>query len=83
MQARIGQFLGSSDDHYYLGEIFRNLISGCISPHFHLVFDDLYKTVICTKYDENIFNTICNDMLELNMDWYAKYEHDDNRKLIY
>ena len=60
-----------------------NLSTGYISPQLHLVFDDLFETVINTKDDESVFNAICNDLFELNRDWYAKDEHDDNGNLIY
>ena len=47
----MGQFLGFSDDHSSLVANVNNLITGYISPQFHLVFDDLFETVICTKDD--------------------------------
>ena len=62
---------------------FRNFSTGYISPQLHLVFDDLFETVINTKDDESVFNAICNDLFELNRDWYTKDEHDYNGKLIY
>jgi len=34
--------------------------------------------------DEGIvFDAICNDLFDLNRDWYADAEYDDNEKLIY
>ena len=39
--------------------------------------------VICNRDDEIVFNTIFNDVFELNRDWYAKNEHDDTGKFIY
>ena len=54
-----------------------------ISPQFHLVFDDLFDTVIHTRDEYSVFNTIFNDMFDLNRDCYAKDENDDNDKLIY
>ena len=30
-----------------------------------------------------LFKEICNDLIDLNRDWYTKYEHDDNGKIIY
>ena len=64
----MGQFLGFSDKHYSLVSTVRHLITGCISPQFHLVFGDLFETVNCTKDDESVFNTICNDIFKLNRD---------------
>ena len=53
-QARMGQFLGFSDEHYSLVENVLNLSTGNIPPQFHLVFDNLFETVIHTKYDDNV-----------------------------
>ena len=82
-RARMGQFLGFSDKHYSLVENVSNLSTGYISPQFHLVFDDLFDTVIRTKDNENVFNKIYYDLFDFNRDWYSEYEHGDNRKLIY
>ena len=48
-----------------------NLSTGYISPQFHFVFDDLFQMVIFTRDDDSVFNAICNDIFELNRDWYA------------
>ena len=48
-----------------------NLSTGYISPQFHFFFDDLFQMVIFTRDDESVFNAICNDIFELNRDWYA------------
>ena len=61
----------------------RNLSTGYISPQFHLVFDDLFDMVVCTKYGDNAFNHICNYLFNLNRDWYAEDYYDDNGKIIY
>ena len=78
-----GSILVFSNDHSSLMVNVCNLSIRYISPQFHLVFDDLFETVIRTKDDESVFNTIHNDMFELNRDWYDKDEHDDNGKLFY
>ena len=79
----MGKILGFSDYHYSLVANFRHLSTGYISHQFHLVFDDLFETVINTRYYESVFNSIYNDIFELNSYWYARYEHDDTVKLIY
>ena len=61
----------------------RSLSTGYISTQFNLVFDDLFETVICTKDDDNVFSNIFNNLFDLNMDWFAEYENDDNVNLIY
>ena len=40
-----------------------------ISSRFHLVFDDLFDTVIRSRDYESVFNAIFNDIFELNRDW--------------
>ena len=58
----MSQFLGISDEHSSLVENVCILSTRYISPHFHLVFDDLFETVICYKdYDSVLtpFAMIC------------------------
>ena len=81
--ARMGKYLGSSDEHSSLVANVLNLSSGYISPRFQFVFDDLFETVIHTKDDESVFNDICNDLFELNGGGYSKDDYDDNVNLIY
>ena len=64
----MGHFLGFYDDHYSLVANVHDLSTGYISPQFHLVFDNLFETVMCTKDDENVFNKCCNDIFDLNRD---------------
>ena len=73
----MGQFSGFSDENSSIVENVIHFSTGYISSQFHLVFDDLFETVIHTIDAESVFNAICNDLFELNMDWYAKDEHDD------
>ena len=60
-----------------------HLSTGYISPQFHLVLDDLFETFIRTRDHESVFNAICNDLFELNKNWYAEDKRDDTGKLIY
>ena len=79
----MGKTFGFSDEHYFLVENVHNLSTGYILPQFHLVFDDLSETVICTRDNDSVFNAICNDRFELTRDWYAKDDHDNNGNIIY
>ena len=79
----MGRFWGFSDEHSSLVVNVCNLITGYISPQFHLVFDDLFETFIRTRDCKSVFNAICNDMFELNRVCYAKDDHDDNVNIIY
>ena len=79
----MGQFWGVSDDHSSLMATVCPLSTGYISTQFHLVFDDIFRTVIFTRDYESVFNAICNDLFQLNSYWYAKYDHYDTGKFIY
>ena len=52
----MGQFLGFSDEHSSLVVNVRNLSTGYISPQFHLVFGDLFETVVCLGEDDIVFD---------------------------
>ena len=58
----MGKFLGFSDKHYYFVANVRIFSTGYIPSHYHLVFDDLFEIVICTRDYESFFNAICNYM---------------------
>ena len=75
--------MGFSDEHYALVANVHHMNTGHISPKFNLVFNDLSEMVICTREDESVFNSICNNIFELNMNWYSEDEHDGSGKFIY
>ena len=79
----MGLFFGGLYEHSSLVINFCHLSKGYISPQFHLVFDDLFETVIRTRYDESFFKAIFKYLFDLNRGWYAKDEHDDTGNLIY
>ena len=41
-----GQYLGKSLAHVSSVGLIRNLRTGCISPQFHVVYDNLFQTVM-------------------------------------
>ena len=60
----MGKFLWFFYEHSSLVENVCHLSTGFISPQFHLVFDDLFETVVCTKDDDNVltpFAMICSN----------------------
>ncbi|KAL7465136.1 hypothetical protein ACHAXS_005462, partial [Conticribra weissflogii] len=81
--SRQGQFLGFSDKHSSLAANVWNLSTGFISPQFHLVFDDKFKTVVGTAQNDDVVDEICNRLFETNRDWYVEDEYDDDGELIY
>ena len=57
-RARVGQFLGYSDEHSSLVANVRHLSTGHVSPQFHVVFDDLFEAVICNGDNDAVVNSI-------------------------
>jgi hypothetical protein len=45
-RAWVGQFLGYSDQHSSLVPNVRHLTTGFVSHQFHVMFDDLFDTVL-------------------------------------
>jgi hypothetical protein len=65
-QTQMGQFIGFSDKHSSLVANVHHLSTNFISPQFHVVFDDLFKTVNRTGVDEPVIESICQDLFQLN-----------------
>ncbi len=77
-RARLGQFVGFSDEHSSLVANVWHLTSGYISPQFHVVFDDLFETVNCIGVDDRIVESICNGLFQRNRELYAEDELDES-----
>ena len=73
--------MGFSYEHSLLVANVRNWETGYISPQFHLVSDDLFEKVICQGDNDPIIDAICNDLFEINRNWYAGEEIDDNHSI--
>jgi len=82
-RARQGQFLGFSDEHSSLVANVRHLISGYVSPQFHVVFDDRFHTVHGDGKADTITDTICDLLWENDREIYAEDEHGPDGSLIY
>jgi hypothetical protein len=61
----------------------RHLSANFISPQFHVVFNDLFETVIRTGVDEPVVKSICQYLFELNRELYAEEELDEAGNIIY
>jgi hypothetical protein len=55
-RARVGQFLRYSDEHLSLVVNVRHLSTGHVSPQFHVVFDDLFETVVRNGDNNAVIN---------------------------
>ena len=73
-RARLGQFLGFSDEHLSLVSNVQHISTGYIYPQFHLVYDDSFKTFICQVHYDSTIEFICSDIFDINKYWYSKEE---------
>jgi hypothetical protein len=79
----MGQFVGFSDEHSSLVANVRHLSTNFISPQFHVVFDDLFKTVNRIGVDEPVIESICQELFQLNWELYAEEELNKAGNIIY
>ncbi len=60
-----------------------HLSTGYVSPQFHVIFDDLFETLIRNGDNDAIFNSICNGLFERNQELYVEDEFNADGMLIY
>ncbi|KAL7460298.1 hypothetical protein ACHAXS_001818, partial [Conticribra weissflogii] len=83
-RARLGQFLGFSDEHSSLVGKVRNLKTGYVSPQYHLVYDDLFQTVYNgTTLADTAADAIFDDLFENERDWYGEIVTNSAGEVIY
>ena len=82
-RARLGQFVGFSDEHSSLVANVRHMTTNYISPQFHVVFDDLFETVNRTGVDDTVVESICQGLFQRERELYAEEELDDAGNIIY
>jgi hypothetical protein len=58
-QSRLGQFLGYLDEHYSLVANVWHLKTGYVSPQYHVVFENLFDTVLSSGADNALIDSIC------------------------
>ena len=64
-RSRRGQFLGFSPNYSFLISMVRNLRTGHMSPHFHVVHDDIFKMVANFDHVEPLSDgAILDEILE-------------------
>jgi hypothetical protein len=93
-RSRRGQFVGWSPLHSSKVALIRNLVTGRISPQFHVVFDDWFETIHCADDHEippEWDVIVTNSQFESNLDavdlesyemadeWLSKEELNDRR----
>ncbi len=82
-RACVGQFLGCSDEHSSLVANVWHVSTGHVSPQFHVIFDDLFDTVICNGDNDAVVNSICDGLFHWNHELYVEDEFDADDVLIY
>ncbi len=82
-RAWVGQFLSYSNEHSPLVANVRHLSTGYVSPQFHVIFDDLFETVVRNGDNDAIINSICDGLFEKNQELYVKDKFNADGMLIY
>ncbi len=82
-RAWVGQLLGYSDEHLSLVADVRHLSTGYVSPQFHVMFDDLFETVVLNGDNDAINNSICDGLFERNGELYVKDKFNADGMLVY
>jgi hypothetical protein len=82
-RARVGQFLGFLDKHSSLVANVGHLSTGYMSPQFHVVFDDLFETVIRNGDNDAVINSICDGLFNWNCELYVGDEFNADGLLVY
>ncbi len=81
--AWVGQILGYLDKHLSLVVNMRHLLTGYVSPQFHVIFDDLFETVVCNGDNDAIINSICDGLFERNRELYVEDKFNADGMLVY
>ena len=81
--SRLGQFLGYLDEHSSLVANVRHLKTGFISPQYHVVYDDFFKSVFSSGPDDAVVDAICKDLYGSSCKVYATDEYDAHDNLVY
>ncbi len=83
LSARVGQFLGYFGAHSLLVAIVQYMSTVHVSPQFHVVFDDLFETVIQNGDNYAVVNSIWDGLFNRNREPYVEDEFDSDGVLIY
>jgi len=84
-RARVAQYMGMSDEHSTLVGLVRHLISGSISPQYHLVFDETFESVTGlgpseSETVEDFVSLLWEKLFDSNRSFYIDEEYDDETK---
>jgi transposase InsO family protein len=72
-RARMGQFLGFSDEHSTLVGRVRNLSTNFVSPQFHVVYDDKFSSIYnALRRDDLELEAIFADLFQFSREYYGE-----------
>ncbi len=74
--------MGYLDEHSSLIANIWHLKTSYVSPQFHVVFDDLFKTVFSSGADDALVDFICKNLYRTNCEIYATDEYDAHNNLV-
>ena len=75
--------MGFSDENSSLVAHVRHLKTGYVSPQYHVVFDDLFKTVFSSGVNDALVDSICNNLCGTSCEVFATDEYYANNYLVY
>jgi hypothetical protein len=75
--------LGYSDEHSSLIANIWHLKTSYVSPQYHVVFDDLSKTVFSSGANDALVDSICKNLYGTSCEIYATDEYDAHDNLVY
>ncbi len=81
--AWVGQFLGYSNEHLSLVVNVHYLSTSYVSPQFHVVFDDLFETVVRNGNNDAVINSICDGLFERNQELHVEDKFNADGMLVY
>ena len=80
-RACLGLFLGFSDLHSSLVPLVLNVVTGHISPQFHVIFDDKFETVNSLPIDQPL-NKLWAEIFRLGCECCLDVDYDENDQRI-
>ncbi len=79
----VGKFWGYLNEHLSLVANVHHLSTGHVLPQFHVVFGDLFETVVCNGDNGTVVKSVCDVSFNWNCNFYVEDEFDANYVLIY
>ena len=80
-RARLGLFLGFSEQHLSQVPLILNVTTGKISPQYHVIFDDKFDTVHSLSKGDSVEKQ-WQDVLKLGYDCFLDTDFDENGNQI-